>query len=477
MTRSIRGRLLVGALAGSSLVLVVASFVVYLLVKQSWIGQLDASLVSKAHAVAALCEENEGTIEFEPAAADLPEFRIGGREAYEIWTSSGAVVSRSPSLGPADLRFDSPEPGRTRASWIEMEGDRPARMVTVAFRAATEAPREPGRPAVRGVVALARDAGDVRIVLDRLRLTLFGVWLASSVVLALVLTWTTRRGLAPLRRLADEAGAMEAAKLRHLMPHDAPVPVEIATVVHALNGLLARLRGAFERERTFVSDVAHELRTPLAGLRATIDVALMTHGSSDAAREDFRRCLAIVEDMQAMVDNLLALARLESGQMPMELGPVSLDEMARECWVGVSESAAARSLAVSWRLGGAVALGDREKLRIVLRNLFANAVVYADERGSVSIESSVAGGRVSMRVANSGCALAADRSEKVFDRFWRGDSSRSGDGAHCGLGLSLCREIVENQNGTIRARCEPGGEFVVELDLPAARAPGREDAA
>jgi signal transduction histidine kinase len=73
-----------------------------------------------------------------------------------------------------------------------------------------------------------------------------------------------------------------------------------------------------------------------------------------------------------------------------------------------------------------------------------------------------------MRVANSGCVLTPDRAEQVFDRFWRGDAARSGDGKHCGLGLSLCRELVDIQGGTIRARCESGGEFVIEFTLPSA---------
>ena len=474
MIRSIGGRLLASALLGSSIVLVASCVLIYVLVKESAVHQLDDALVGKARTVAALCKLEDGEIRFEPAAAQLPEYGPSGHELFEIWTTDGKVVAKSASLGSLDLpaaagpRRDgggaSPAERRHRRRgwWFDLPGDRRARVARVVVRAGGTAE---ARPEV--VVALGREAGDVIHVLGRLRVVLLGVWLASEAVLALVLVWSTRRGLAPLRKLADAAGATDERTLASPFAADVPTPAEIAPVVKAHDGMLARLAAAFSRERTLVSNVAHELRTPLAGLRTTLDVALLQPGLEDAARQDFARCLSIVVEMQGMVDNLLALARFESGQTAVALRPFALDELARDCWAPFAARAAERELSVARRLDGVIALGDAEKLRIVLRNLFANAVEHGDARGSVEIETGAAGNRARLRVANSGCAIAPEEAALVFDRFWRGDAARSGGGAHCGLGLSLSREIVQRIGGSIEARVEEGGRFVVELSLPA----------
>ena len=471
--RSIGGRLLASALLGSSIVLVASCVLIYVLVKESALHQLDDALVGKARTVAALCELEGGAIHFEPAAAQLPEYGPSGRELFEIWTPDGKVVAKSASLGSIDLPAagprrgggDAPSAERRRKRhgwWLDLPGDRRARVVRVFVHAEGAAD---ARPEV--VVAMGREAGDVIHVLGRLRVVLLGVWLASEAVLALVLVWSTRRGLAPLRKLAEAAGATDERTLARPFAADVPTPTEIAPVVKALDDMLARLGAAFARERTLVSNVAHELRTPLAGLRTTLDVALLQPELEDAARQDFARCLAIVVEMQGMVDNLLALARFESGQTAVERRPFALDDLARECWAPFAARAAERELAVARRLEDASALGDAEKLRIVLRNLFANAVEHCDARGSIEIETGAAGRRTTLRVANSGCAIAPEEAALVFDRFWRGDAARSGGGAHCGLGLSLSREIVQRVGGSIEARVEQGGRFVVELSLPA----------
>jgi len=472
--RSIGGRLLASALLGSSIVLVASCVLIYVLVKESALHQLDDALVGKARTVAALCKLEAGEIRFEPAAAQLPEYGPSGHELFEIWTTDGKVVAKSASLGSLDLpaaagpRRDvrgassAERRHRRRGWWFDLPGDRRARVARVVVRTGGTAE---ARPEV--VVALGREAGDVIHVLGRLRVVLLGVWLASEAVLALVLVWSTRRGLAPLRKLAEAAGATDERTLARPFAADVPTPTEIAPVVKALDDMLARLGAAFSRERTLVSNVAHELRTPLAGLRTTLDVALLQPELEDAARLDFARCLAIVVEMQGMVDNLLALARFESGQTVVERRPFGLDDLARECWAPFAARAAERELSVARRLEDAIALGDAEKLRIVLRNLFANAVEHCDARGSIEIETGAAGRRATLRVANSGCAIAPEEAALVFDRFWRGDAARSGGGAHCGLGLSLSREIAQRVGGSIEARVEQGGRFVVELSLPA----------
>lgn len=369
---------------------------------------------------------------------------------------------KSPSLGAGDLGFVTPNGGRTGGSWIHLEEDRSARVVRIASRLKSDAPD--AHPARSIVVALSRDASDGIRLLERLRLVLAVVWLTSTSVLATVLVWSIRSGVAPLRQLGEEIGRLDASRLGPPLDARGDVPDEVRPVVEALNAMLARLAASFSRERALVANVAHELRTPLAGLRTTLEVALMNPGGGHG---DFERCLAITGDMQSMVENLLMLARLDAGQTHMRSDVISLDELVRDGWVVWRSRAAERGLSVTWELKPVLVQGDRDLLRIVLRNLYANAIAHCNDGGFARVTLRSTGQWAELEVANSGSLLGPECASAVFERFWRGDAARSGDGAHCGLGLPICREIVTHLAGTIDVRCEVGGEFAVTILLPA----------
>ncbi len=470
VTRSIGSRLLASVLAGSSVVLLLSMSLVYVLIRRDWIQQLDASLVAEARAVAALCDADADGVECEAAAPDPGQDNgSAGPAFYGVWSNSGVLIARLAGSGSPDLEFEPPASNKPHHSWAQLAGGRRARVVRLAADLPPDEESPPAAAPFAVVVALGRDASGVLRALARLRFVLAGAWLVSGLVLAAILTWATRRGLAPLVELAQKIGALDETGLAQSVALRGPVPMEVEPLVGSLRAMLARLAAAFTRERTLVSNVAHELRTPLAGLRTTLEVALLVPGRPADTREDYTRCLSMVTDMQTMVENLLELARIESGQSPVRLRPADVGGLLRECWQPFEPVASERGLSVSWDLAGAAALGDEEKLRIAFRNLFANATTYADPGGCVRVETRIAGNRLLARIANSGCPLSPEQAELVFDRFWRDDASRSGDGAHCGLGMPLARQIVELLGGTIAVRCERGGEFVVEILLPLAQ--------
>ncbi len=165
-----------------------------------------------------------------------------------------------------------------------------------------------------------------------------------------------------------------------------------------------------------------------------------------------------------MIENLLTLARAEAGRMQVMSQPVDLNALLRQCWMVHVDRATARGLKVSWNIRDGITLNsDREMLRLLLHNLLDNAVSHADPNGRVVIVTSSRPDGVELSVANSGSRVAAADAEHVFDRLWRGDQSRTQTGLHCGLGLALCRQIVEALGGTIGAQTETGGEFVVTV--------------
>jgi two-component system sensor histidine kinase QseC len=466
---SLRARLLVGTLGASALLLAGSGTLVYLLVRAALYAEFDAALGTQARALTTLVEIEGSRLRLEYDAEQLPEYARRERPDYFcFWTADGALLYRSPSLTGElpRLRGTAAEPGIRSAL---LPDGRPGRLAGLAFAPRREGDHDQPAPARRLVdVTIARDTLAIDRELGRLAALLIAVGALAMAVAAAGMAWLVGGLLRPVRQLAGRIAGMDAEHLHTRIGGDG-VPAELRPVAARLDELLTRLEAAFVREKSFTADAAHELRTPLAGLRTTMEVALSRERDGAAYREALGDCLAIGTQMQALVDNLLSLARLEAGRTAITRQPLELGPFVAECWKPFAAGASARRLRVGWTLAErAVALADREKLRLVLTNLFDNAVAYADQGGEVGISGALADGQLAIAVTNTGCTLTRDQAVRVFDRFWRGDAARSAVGVHCGLGLALCRKLVELLGGRISASVGDG-RFTVELAIPVGR--------
>jgi signal transduction histidine kinase len=163
------------------------------------------------------------------------------------------------------------------------------------------------------------------------------------------------------------------------------------------------------------------------------------------------------------------LARAEAGQLRVEMKTVDLSAMLAECWALVDDRATSRGLSVRWTVPPeCLVRSDADKLRIVIQNLFDNVVSHADENGDVRVTARGETGKVFLDIANTAKGLAGRDVHRVFDRFWRADSSRTDTATHSGLGLSLCRRLADLLAGEISATATEAGEFQITLQLPAA---------
>jgi two-component system sensor histidine kinase QseC len=467
---SLRSRLLLGAAVSTALVLSASGGVLYVLMRAALFSEFDGALGTRARALAMLVEQDKDEVDAEFEERDLPEFARAGRPEYlELWLDDGRVLYRSPSLGRGDLERIGGPPGAPAFRPVTLPDGRRGRLAGITFVPKQE--RE-GRGHPREVtLAIARETRDVDATLARLGVLLVGVCAAATLVSVGLLAWVVRRGLRPVGHLAAQIGSVGEADLSARIGL-AGAPSELLPVVQRLNDLLARLEGAFNREKSFTADVAHELRTPLAGLQATLEVGLSRERESAVYRAAMSECLTICRQMHAMVDNLLSLARAEAGQLEVAWEPVPLEEALRECWGPLAPQAEARGLRVEWGVDPDAALHtDRESLRLILHNILENAVSYADAGGYVRIESSSEDGRTVLTVANSGSTLTPGQATHVFERFWRGDAARSGTGIHCGLGLALCEKLVKLLGGSISVESVAGGTFTVRLAFAAPGAP------
>jgi two-component system sensor histidine kinase QseC len=453
--------LLAGTALAMGVVLSASGVLLYVLVRASLLAEFDGALESKVRALAVLVDQ-EDEVEVELDEQSLPELRRTDRPEYlEVWKGESAVLYRSPSLGERDLaRIGGPLAAPAFRS-VRLPDGRRGRIAGVRFIPREEQPGR--RKAQEATLVLGRETREIDKTLARLRALLVGVGAGAILASVGLLAWVVRRGLQPVSQLAAQiAGVGENDLSARIAGGSAPG--ELLPVVQRLNDLLARLEAAFSREKAFSADVAHELRTPLAGLRATVEVALSRERDSSAYRDALGDSLGIAVQMQSMVDNLLSLARAEAGQLELLVEPVGLDELLKECWCPLAARAVVRRLRVEWAVDPAVVLQtDRGTLRLILQNLIENAVAYADPAGLVRVQARDRDGRIEVIVANSGSKLTPEQAGHVFERFWRGDAARCDTGVHCGLGLALCQKLMGVLGGSISVRSAVGGMFSVTL--------------
>lgn len=450
---SIRRRLLLAAALAVSLAFALSGVLVAVLARSALVEQFDDALSARARALSALVEQDGDTVEVELDPGGTP----GDVAFFELWAGE-RVLLRSTSLAGHDL---SRAAGELTIEDVRLPDGAAGRQVTMRFAARRE-PEESSSagPASIVTLALARPTSEVGSSVDRIAIVLVGAGALGTLLCLALLAGVVRFGLAPLRDLASAIAELRDGYLA-LRLDRARTPRELAVVVERLDELLARLGAALARERELTAEVAHELRTPLAGLRTTMEVALT---KDDRPAEKYRgaltSCLAITVQTERLVETMLSLARLDAGAVALATSEVHVDELVREVLAGQATPLEARGVRVSTELEPATVATDAAKLRVVLANLIDNAASYVDDGGEVRI--ALAGRR--LRVENTGCALPAGDAPQVFERFWRGDAARTSDGAHAGLGLALCKKLVAALGGSIRAEVA-GGRFIAEVTL------------
>ncbi len=282
------------------------------------------------------------------------------------------------------------------------------------------------------------------------------------ITMAAAVVWIVSRGLAPLRRLASDVQSRDALSLAPLA--SGGLPAEAAPLVEELNRLLARLSEAFDKQRAFVADAAHELRSPLTAL--SLQLQLLDRAPDEAARAEARTKLgAAVERAIHLATQLLTLARHEPEGAGVQLHSVALESTVREAISEVHTLAAARGVELEFEASGAPrVLGDADALRILVRNLVDNAVRYTPAGGSVQVHLRAHEGGVTLSVEDNGPGIPAHERERAFDRFYRPPGSAEGGS---GLGLAIVKAIAERHGARVRLEdAVPAGLRVTVLFAP-----------
>jgi two-component system sensor histidine kinase QseC len=444
----------------SSLALVVSA-----IISRALERQFDGRLLDDALAVAGMSEDDQGRPEFEYES--LPDFEHAERPAYfEAWLDDGTVLARSTSLGARDLALSTRRSEGPVFGEVRLPDGRPGRVVRLRQPLRVELPAvaagaRAGRSTRYVTVAVARGTEDLVEAVASVRrwlVLLAGLTLVSSSVVAVA---AVARGLRSTRALGTEIAALDVAKLGRIASSD--VPAELVPLVDKVNDLLLRVETSLEREKRFTADVSHELRTPLAAIRTTLDVVASRRRSAPELEQALADVSGVVRQMQALCENLLALARLDSGPVPLRLTDVELRALVDGCWTPLADTARARGLTFSNELAAnSVAVTDPEQLRVIVTNLLSNAATYTARGGHVTVRRSGLGSDRLLEVHDSGPAIPDRVLPHIFERFFRGDPART-DGIHCGIGLALARGIAELLRLNVTARNTPDGGVSFEL--------------
>jgi two-component system heavy metal sensor histidine kinase CusS len=460
--RSLRARLLVGTALATIVIFATAGVVLYVSVRSTLLKQFDEELATKAIAMEAWVEQDADAIRMDrEAEPSLPYTRKDRPEYFQVNSSDGSAIIHSPSLGTARLS--------TSTGPVILPDGRAGRQFTRHFVPRWDDEHNGTKPAsLRDAVSIvACDTIDLDRTLARLRWLVMSLFAGAALASGLVMAIVVRQGLQPAAALANRIASLNENDLASRIELR-DVPAELLPIVQRLNEMLERLAAAMSREKAFTADVAHELRTPLAGLQTTLEVCASRLREPAAYQQTVVRCLETSRRMHAMVDQLLLLARADARQLRVTTEPIDPGVFLGDCWSNFHDRASARGLQVQWDIDhGTTILADAAKLRLVVNNLFDNAVSHADQGGWIQIKTQrSANDNVTLQIANSGSRLSADQAQRAFDRFWRGDTARADTGVHCGLGLSLCRKLMDVLGGTIHLQSQLGGAFVVLLTFP-----------
>ena len=380
-----------------------------------------------------------------------------GGGLLEVRDHSGQVLYRSP-------RFDEAHLGQTGAvgplvEYATERGKKPA--MRVAAQTITAGSR-------RYTVRVAEPLHEFQESRERFESILLSLAAAALLLAALGGFWLSRRALAPVDQITGEARRITISSLETRLNPPAARD-ELHRLVLTLNEMLERLDGAVKRIVQFTADASHELRAPLTLIQTAAEYSLRRERTRDELLEAMRTIARESGRTSRLVDDLLLLARADSGEGASALARLDLCGSARDAGEQAAILAEPRNIGVTVDIPAEPVLvdGDEAALSRLWITLLDNAVKYTNSGGQIRFELTTAGGQAEASVTDTGVGIAADDLPHIFDRFWRADQVRSRSAGGAGLGLAIAQWIVQRHHGSITVRSEPGSgsRFTVRLPL------------
>ncbi len=406
--------------------------------------------------------------------SSLPRLSPDTRDRFVIQHIDKRIVTNTIG-GWEGGASDVPAPAIVGAEFGELE-NAPIRTLTVQ---AFERRQNPGDPLVPVTVVYSASADHVQQLLRRLVISLFLFGLLAAVATAAVARSVARVTMRPLRDTADIIGAIDEKSLNRRIDLKR-LPAELTPMARRLNDMLGRLESAFNLHRQFLADASHELRTPVAGLVTTLEVALRRPREAADYQRVLETCITDAHQLQQLVVALMDQVRSQRYAAELDIVPLPATTMLRQCGQLARTLGGAKNMTVNETIPeNLMILSDEQKLRSIVTNLLSNAVEYTHSGGTIwlSAELLAAGAehlawpaalsaavpkemggvetaarRIVIRVRDNGPGIASQHLPNLFEPFYRADRARTDGTNHLGLGLSIVRANV---------RCFGKGEIAV----------------
>ncbi len=292
--------------------------------------------------------------------------------------------------------------------------------------------------------------------------------LAGGVVLACGLGigwWLTTATIKPIEDISAAASRISAGNLSDRISVPDPEN-ELGRLAEVLNTTFARLKAAFDRQKQFTGDAAHELRTPLAVIISEAQATLARERSAAEYRETVEACLQAAQEMRQLSESLLQLARLDEGLSTTVMEQIDVAAVARDCVEKLSAFAAERNVTVQMDLSPSKMRWQASRCAQIVTNLVNNAIYYNKPGGKVRVRTEITGGILYLTVEDTGRGIAKEDRAKIFERFYRVDKARSRSDGRSGLGLAICKQLVEMDGGEISVRSVLGEGSTFTVTFP-----------
>ena len=431
------------------LVLSVLGVFLYFSLSRIVYDAVDAGLLSQAKAITTMVSSDNGKTEFEFSDEIMWEYNSPkSKSFFQIRRPDGFTIEKSESLQDFDLPFPGKE-SSTNFRTVLLKGV-PARLVSFY------PPDEPEKTPAGGQGLVIQCAEDIQHQINLLRK--YRLILSFSILAIMFISASggfiiSKKALAPVKDISETIDKISESNLSERI-NEKEIPEELRILASSFNRTFDRLETTFKRQRQFAADASHELRTPLAVILSQSEIALR----KERGPEEYKNTLLSVTEaarlMSATVEKLLALTRLGIEKVKLRFETINISEIISESVRLLSPLAEQRGISIESAPAAELLLvrGDRAALLELFTNLLDNAMKYNVPQGKIYISAGKEAGFIVCGIKDTGIGIPEKDLNKVFDRFYRVDKSRSKQIGGSGLGLSICQEIVKLHGGMIEIK-------------------------
>ncbi len=415
----------------------------YMLTRSMLLADFDQTLIDRATALAAHHGAATGTADSFPDDRFIIENQHG-----HVWSSPAAAAANTPL--PTPIAVGKPEFAtlaqgqRIRRITLRVPGPAPDGLLTIVYSSSTES---------------------IDRILYRLAMALGISGLAAGILATYVAVKVSRAALHPLHQTADLIGTIDDAHLDRRIDSTA-LPRELAPMAQHLNAMLERLEQSFAQRKQFLADASHELRTPIAALLTTIEVAVRRPHSETELRHTLASCLGDARMLRQLVESLMQQARSENFQHDEPIEVVDVGVVLQEAVHLAQALALEKNVEIHFSNHLPLVINSQaSRMRSIIRNILNNAVEHNRQHGSVEIKAAIQNDELIIFIKDTGLGIPPEHLPHLFEPFYRADKVRSDDGNHLGLGLFLVQSHLKAIGGSCQVQSELGAgtEFRVRI--------------